>query len=106
MIPTDQLTLANKDGRSPGFAVSPGSVLRPIAMPRVRTFRNPLGDAAAWYRARAPKWWLTEPIRLGPQKLHIYGVLSRRTWRSGIRSIEVTAERVTIIYSPTATDLA
>lgn len=74
--------------------------LRPVVLPRVRTFRNTLGDAAKWYRARSKKWWLTEPIRMGPQKLHIYGVLSRRTWRSGIRSIEVTAERVTILYQP------
>jgi len=67
-------------------------------LPRIRTFRNTQGDAQEWVDARKNSWWFSTPAFIGPQKVHIYGVLSRRTWKSRIRSIEVTDEQITVVY--------
>jgi hypothetical protein len=71
---------------------------RPLILPRVRTFRNAEGDVKKWIDARKSAWWFSEPAFCIPQKAHIYSALSRRTWKSRIRSIEVTPDQITVVY--------
>lgn len=67
-------------------------------LPRIRTFRNAKGDVQKWIDARKSAWWFSEPAFYSPIKAHIYGALSRKTWKSRIRSIEVTADQITVVY--------
>jgi hypothetical protein len=63
-----------------------------------KVFRNPHGDVDAWIAAHLKNWWFGDIERMGPQKLHLYGVVRRGCRIIRTQSIEVTANRVTVTY--------
>ena len=62
---------------------------------KIRTIRNRYGDANAACDAWLAGSLWGNPIRLGPQKLHVYGAWRRRLWK--MVSVEFTRERITVV---------
>lgn len=77
-----------------GAEVSSSAVVR---LHRVRILKNHHENIARFLLARRRNWWTTRPMKLGPQKVHIYGVCRRGPWHSNIVGLEITPKQIVVI---------
>lgn len=76
---------------------STGSLKRAVRLTRIRILKNRHGSIALFLLARRRNWWMTRPIKLGPQKVHIYGVCRRGPWHSNIVGLEITPSQIVVM---------
>lgn len=75
----------------------PGSLERMVRLPRVRILKNRYGSVAKWLLKHRRNWWMTSPMKLGPQKVHIYGVCRRGPWHNNIVGLEITPKQIVVM---------
>ena len=73
-------------------------LLHPVVrLPRVRILKNRHGNIARFLLARRRNWWMMKPMRLGPKKVHIYGICRRGVWTNHITGLEITPSQIVVM---------
>jgi hypothetical protein len=74
-----------------------GCLQRRVRLPRIRIIKNRFGNVEKWLASLNKDWWMMEPMRMGPNKVHIYGIARRPRWTTNIIALEVANDKIVVM---------